>query len=642
MERPKVKEHGDYATNVALQLGKRAGLQPARPRRRMLAERLTEHPGHRVGRGRRARLPQRHASPPAAQGDVAARRRARPASAYGTQRRERRAAASTSSSSVGQPHRPAPPRPRPLGRRRRRDRPGCSRPPARPSPASSTSTTAAPRWTSSARRSWPVAHGQDPRRGRLPRRVRRRARRRGSSRSARSCSSCPTTSSAAVFRDVGYQIQLAEQRAELDEMRTALRRLVLRALAARERRRRARASPGCREQGHTVRGRRRHLDAHHRLRRRQGPRARPLRRRAHLLRVRHRLLRRQARARLRPVHLPARRRPPRLRRPARWRWPPASATPRASSSQVLIGQMVKIMQNGEELKLSKRAGTMVTLRRARSTSSASTRCATRSIRYPVDSPLTLDVAEMTEQEQRQPGLLRPVRPRAAREHPAQRRRPRRAGRRRRVRPERCCPPSARATCCAPSPSTRAWWRGRPSCVSRTASRATSRTTASTFHKFYDTCRVLPQGDEETTDLHRARLVLVAATRQVLANGLDAARRPRTGADVDARSHEAGALHGRGRRPRTGVAARARGRRTSWCRTCGPPASPRSTACSRWRGSPLPISRPSSARRSTSSTRTTSAHRARAFQRGLRRAPTSTTPARRSSAWRRRDGSPRRA
>jgi arginyl-tRNA synthetase len=44
-------------------------------------------------------------------------------------------------------------------------------------------------------------------------------------------------------------------------------------------------------------------------------------------------------------------------------------------------------------------------------------------------------------------------------------------------------------------------------------------TASRFHKFYDTCRVLPQGDEETTDQHRARLVLVSATRQVLANGL---------------------------------------------------------------------------------------------------------------------------
>ena len=44
-------------------------------------------------------------------------------------------------------------------------------------------------------------------------------------------------------------------------------------------------------------------------------------------------------------------------------------------------------------------------------------------------------------------------------------------------------------------------------------------TASAFHKFYDLCRVLPQGDEEPTDLHRARLLVVAATRTVVANGL---------------------------------------------------------------------------------------------------------------------------
>jgi arginyl-tRNA synthetase len=44
-------------------------------------------------------------------------------------------------------------------------------------------------------------------------------------------------------------------------------------------------------------------------------------------------------------------------------------------------------------------------------------------------------------------------------------------------------------------------------------------TASAFHKFYDVCRVLPQGEEEVTDLHRARLLLVAATRTVFANGL---------------------------------------------------------------------------------------------------------------------------
>ena len=43
--------------------------------------------------------------------------------------------------------------------------------------------------------------------------------------------------------------------------------------------------------------------------------------------------------------------------------------------------------------------------------------------------------------------------------------------------------------------------------------------AGTYHRFYDSCRVLPRGDEETGDLHRGRLVLVDATRVVLANGL---------------------------------------------------------------------------------------------------------------------------
>jgi len=43
--------------------------------------------------------------------------------------------------------------------------------------------------------------------------------------------------------------------------------------------------------------------------------------------------------------------------------------------------------------------------------------------------------------------------------------------------------------------------------------------AGTYHRFYDNCRVLPMGDEEPDDLHRARLLLVDATRVVLANGL---------------------------------------------------------------------------------------------------------------------------
>lgn len=43
--------------------------------------------------------------------------------------------------------------------------------------------------------------------------------------------------------------------------------------------------------------------------------------------------------------------------------------------------------------------------------------------------------------------------------------------------------------------------------------------ATAYHKFYDSCRVLPRGDEEATPTHSARLVLCSATRQVLANGL---------------------------------------------------------------------------------------------------------------------------
>ncbi|MFL6085301.1 MAG: arginine--tRNA ligase [Mycobacterium sp.] len=43
--------------------------------------------------------------------------------------------------------------------------------------------------------------------------------------------------------------------------------------------------------------------------------------------------------------------------------------------------------------------------------------------------------------------------------------------------------------------------------------------AGDYHRFYDSCRVLPQGDEAPTDLHTARLALCEATRQVIANGL---------------------------------------------------------------------------------------------------------------------------
>ncbi len=185
--------------------------------------------------------------------------------------------------------------------------------------------------------------------------------------------------------------------------------------------------------------------------------------------------------------------------------------------QVLIGQLVKIMQNGEELKLSKRAGTMVTLRELIDLIGVDPLRYTL-IRYPVDSPLTLDVAEMTSKSNDNPvyyvqyaharlasilrnaadlgvmvvaDILDPSQLATEREGEL-----------------------LRALAEYPRVVARAAELREPHRVSRYLE-----DTASTFHKFYDTCRVLPQGDEETTDLHRARLVLVAATRQVLANGL---------------------------------------------------------------------------------------------------------------------------
>jgi len=44
--------------------------------------------------------------------------------------------------------------------------------------------------------------------------------------------------------------------------------------------------------------------------------------------------------------------------------------------------------------------------------------------------------------------------------------------------------------------------------------------AGTYHRFYETSRILPRGDEDVQPVHRARLALNAASRQVVANGLD--------------------------------------------------------------------------------------------------------------------------
>ena len=120
VERPRQKGHGDYATNVALQLAKRAGMNPrafGRASRRPAARGRR----HRRGRGRRAGLPQHHGR------GRARRARSRPTivaagASYGAHRRVR-GREDQPRVRLGQPDRPAPHRRRAVGGRRRRARP---------------------------------------------------------------------------------------------------------------------------------------------------------------------------------------------------------------------------------------------------------------------------------------------------------------------------------------------------------------------------------------------------------------------------------------------------------------------------------------------------------------------------------------
>ncbi|MDO9377849.1 MAG: arginine--tRNA ligase [Nocardioidaceae bacterium] len=186
--------------------------------------------------------------------------------------------------------------------------------------------------------------------------------------------------------------------------------------------------------------------------------------------------------------------------------------------EVLIGQLVKIMQGGVELKLSKRAGTIVTLTELLDLIGVDSLRYTLS-RYPADSPLTLDVEEITRQASDNPVFY------VQYAHARMASIGRNAADLGVTVDLDTFDPSLlaaeqegallRSLAEYPRLVARAAELREPHRIARYLE-----DTASLFHKFYDACRVLPQGDEETSDLHRARLVLVSATRTVLANGLD--------------------------------------------------------------------------------------------------------------------------
>ena len=122
--------------------------------------------------------------------------------------------------------------------------------------------------------------------------------------------------------------------------------------------------------------------------------------------------------------------------------------------------------------------------------------------------------------QRQPGLLRAVRRRPDGQRRPQRRRGRADPGRRRPRSTPSCSPTTKenellkALGEFPAVVAAAAELREPHRVARYLEDL-----AGAYHRFYDNCRVLPRGDEEITDLHRARLWLNDATRTVIANGL---------------------------------------------------------------------------------------------------------------------------
>lgn len=186
--------------------------------------------------------------------------------------------------------------------------------------------------------------------------------------------------------------------------------------------------------------------------------------------------------------------------------------------EVLIGQFVNLFREGEPVRLSKRAGTMITLEElVEAIGKDAGRYALA--RYSTDSPIDLDLDLWTRNTSDNPvyyvqyghariaGVLRNARELGVELGDVAGFRPELLDHEREGDLLGTLGEFPRVV------ATAAELR-EPHRVARYLEEL-----AGTFHRFYDVCRVLPRGDEETSDLHRARLWLVEATRIVLANGL---------------------------------------------------------------------------------------------------------------------------
>ena len=184
---------------------------------------------------------------------------------------------------------------------------------------------------------------------------------------------------------------------------------------------------------------------------------------------------------------------------------------------VLIGQLVKIMEGGEEVKLSKRAGTIITLEELVEKVGVDAARYTL-IRYPVETPMVMDLDILTRNTNENPVYY------------VQYAHARIAGVLRNCEELKI---SMSTKDFDPALLTHdreneliATLADFPRIVEGSAQlREPHRVAryleelAGVYHGFYSDCRVLPLGDEAIAPIHTARALLCMATKQVLKNGL---------------------------------------------------------------------------------------------------------------------------
>jgi len=183
--------------------------------------------------------------------------------------------------------------------------------------------------------------------------------------------------------------------------------------------------------------------------------------------------------------------------------------------QILIGQMVNLLRDGEPVRMSKRAGTIVTLDDLVDAVGVDAgRYAL--VRSSSDSPLDIDLDLLSKRTNENPVFY--VQYAHARTRSVARNAAAAGVDRSAFAPELLTHETESALLGGlqefPRIVTTAAELREPHRVARYVEEI-----AGLYHRWYDNCRVIPLGDEPVTDLHRTRLWLNDATGQVVRNGL---------------------------------------------------------------------------------------------------------------------------